>query len=99
MPLVLCNSQVASFFDDVERDPYACMPDILFVYEVYTEHKAMLLYPINLLRNLARLQVMSNLVQSDCGGVRRIDVQSSQRRALPGYYRPLLASAITCIDF
>lgn len=50
-------AQVSSFFEDVEKDPEACKPDILLVYELYTEAKAVMLYPINLLRNLARMQV------------------------------------------
>ncbi len=35
----------------------ACKMDVMLVYEVYTEERAMTLYPINVLRNLARLQV------------------------------------------
>ena len=38
-------------------DPSACRLDIVLVYEVYTEKRAALLYPVNQLRNLARLQV------------------------------------------
>ena len=34
-----------------------CELDVVLVYEVYTEQKAQMLYPINLLRNLARIQV------------------------------------------
>ena len=41
--------------------------DIMFTYEVFTERRAMLLYPINVLRNLARVQVRigpSSVIQS-----------------------------------
>lgn len=55
---------MSGFFEEVERDPEACMPDILLVYEVYTERRATLLYPINLLRNMARLQVLWLLTQA-----------------------------------
>lgn len=41
----------------MEADDAACKLDVMLVYEVYTEHRAMMLYPINVLRNLARAQV------------------------------------------
>lgn len=54
----VCGSmQVSTFYEEVERDRFACKPDILLAYEVYGERRAILLYPINLLRNLARLLV------------------------------------------
>lgn len=46
------------FFLAVERSRDSmCALDVMLVHEVFTEHKAMMLYPINVLRNLARLQV------------------------------------------
>ena len=56
-PLSCACVQVSGFFADIEQDPHACAPDILLVYEVFTEEQATMLYPFNLLRNLARLQV------------------------------------------
>jgi hypothetical protein len=54
-PLLL---QVSKFYYQTESNPgRICQPSILLVTEVYTERKALLLYPINLLRNLARLMV------------------------------------------
>lgn len=54
--------QISSFFADIERDDNACKPDIMLVYEIYTERRAMLLYPINVLRNLARMQARTPLL-------------------------------------
>ena len=41
----------------METDESACKLDVMLAYEIYTEHRAMMLYPINVLRNLARAQV------------------------------------------
>ena len=47
-----------ALFIRVEREGgKSCALDVTLAYEVFTEHKAMMLYPINALRNLARLQV------------------------------------------
>ncbi|KAL6763415.1 glycosyl-transferase for dystroglycan-domain-containing protein [Haematococcus lacustris] len=53
--------QVSAFFIEVEKESGTCQPEILLLYEVYTERKALLLYPINLLRNVARLQARTPL--------------------------------------
>ncbi|GFH30314.1 uncharacterized protein HaLaN_29145 [Haematococcus lacustris] len=53
--------QVSAFFIEVEKESGTCQPEILLLYEIYTERKALLLYPINLLRNLARLQARTPL--------------------------------------
>mmetsp|Transcript_23209 Transcript_23209/g.50938 ORF Transcript_23209/g.50938 Transcript_23209/m.50938 type:complete len:525 (-) Transcript_23209:908-2482(-) len=55
-------THVTDFFADVERDESACKLDIMLAYEVFVERKAMLLYPINVLRNYARLQARTPLV-------------------------------------
>ena len=58
---VLASGLHQSFFPlplpSSPSDPSACRLDIVLVYEVYTEKRAALLYPVNQLRNLARLQV------------------------------------------
>ncbi len=50
--------QVSQFMLDMQQVPHACKPDVLLVYEMYRDDQARrLLYPFNLVRNLARLQV------------------------------------------
>ena len=49
--------QVAEGFVQMEQEEQSCQLDITLAYEVFSEPKAMMLYPINALRNLARLQV------------------------------------------
>ena len=46
----------------VETDDSACILDLLLVYEIYSEKRAMLLYPVNQLRNIARLQARTELI-------------------------------------
>lgn len=43
----------------MENETDSCQLDIALAYEVFSEPKAMMLYPINALRNLARLQVFA----------------------------------------
>ena len=50
------------FHQSIEVDPTACSLDLIYVYEVYVEKRAMMLYPVNQLRNLARLQSRTELV-------------------------------------
>jgi hypothetical protein len=47
-------AQVTDWFSKIERDPSVCKLDIVLAYEVFVEARAMMLYPINALRNLAR---------------------------------------------
>lgn len=63
-PCLLLSSllQVSNLFADLENDDSACKLDIMLVYEVYTEAQAMMLYPINVLRNLARVQARTHLL-------------------------------------
>ncbi|GAX72769.1 hypothetical protein CEUSTIGMA_g225.t1 [Chlamydomonas eustigma] len=53
---------VTDLFADVEKDEAACKLDVILAYEVYTEQRAMMLYPINALRNLARVQARTPLL-------------------------------------
>jgi hypothetical protein len=54
--------QVARFVADMADVPHACKPDVMLTYEVFTQERAAkMLYPINELRNLAKLQVGSSL--------------------------------------
>lgn len=52
---------ISQFFDGVEATG-KCQLDIMLVYELYQEERAMMLYPVNLLRNLARLQARTPLI-------------------------------------
>ncbi|GIL81117.1 hypothetical protein Vretimale_12759 [Volvox reticuliferus] len=49
--------QVQEFHDRVESNPDMCQLDIMLFYELYDSEQARLLYPVNYLRNYARLQV------------------------------------------
>jgi hypothetical protein len=60
--LARASASVADLFMDVERDPHACKLDVMLVYEVYAEERAMMLFPINALRNMARLQARTPLL-------------------------------------
>ena len=51
------SASVADLFMEAEQDAHACKLDVMLVYEVYAEERAMMLFPINALRNMARLQV------------------------------------------
>lgn len=55
--------QVADLFADTESNGSVCKLDVMLVYEVFTESRAMMLYPINVLRNLARAQVCNQPCQ------------------------------------
>jgi hypothetical protein len=56
--LRLATRLVTALFVRVEQEGgRSCALDVTLAYEVFSEHKAMMLYPINALRNLARLQV------------------------------------------
>lgn len=56
---------VAEFFLDVDRDESMCSLDLIFAYEIYTDElAASCLYPINRLRNLARLGARTPLIAS-----------------------------------
>ena len=57
---------VSNFHLSLEHEPNACRLDVVLAYEVLTEQRAIMLYPINLLRNMARLQVGCGW--SHCGG-------------------------------
>jgi hypothetical protein len=56
------NIQISNLFTELEKDENACKLDIMLTYEVYTERRAMILYPINVLRNLVRLQARTELL-------------------------------------
>ncbi|GAX83397.1 hypothetical protein CEUSTIGMA_g10822.t1 [Chlamydomonas eustigma] len=68
-PLSLRNEQtvkkavrsILDFHAASEKEP-ACQLDIILVYELYTDKQAILLYPVNQLRNLARLQARTELI-------------------------------------
>ena len=60
MMLILHPWQVSDWFARIEREELSCKLDIILAYEVYSEPKAMMLYPINALRNLARWVMMLN---------------------------------------
>jgi hypothetical protein len=49
--------QISNFAADMATTPGYCQPNIMLTYEVYTEEAAKLLFPVNMLRNYARLQV------------------------------------------
>ena len=78
-------------FAEMEGDDAACKLDVMLVYEVYTEHRAMMLYPINLLRNLARVQASGPIPWCLCHrGLSRC--LESHSNLLPSQARtPLLA--------
>ena len=60
--LARASASVADLFMDIEKDPHACKLDVMLVYEVYAEERAMMLFPINALRNMARLQARTPLL-------------------------------------
>ncbi|KAG1666443.1 hypothetical protein FOA52_015113 [Chlamydomonas sp. UWO 241] len=60
--LAKAAAHVHNFFLEIERNGTMCALDVMLVLEVFVEHKAMMLYPINVLRNLARLQARTPLV-------------------------------------
>ena len=53
---------LSEFHKSVERDASACILDIVLVYEIHSEKRALLLYPVNQLRNIARLQARTELI-------------------------------------
>lgn len=53
---------VSEFHKTVERDDSACILDVVLLYEIHSERRALLLYPVNQLRNLARLQARTELI-------------------------------------
>ncbi|PNW87946.1 hypothetical protein CHLRE_01g008051v5 [Chlamydomonas reinhardtii] len=55
-------AEVAEFHTKVEADPAICQLDIMFFYEVYDSDQSKLLYPVNYLRNYARMQVRTRLL-------------------------------------
>lgn len=55
-PALLCGR--------VDSNPSMCQLDVLLLYEVFDSPDAQLLYPVNALRNLARMQVG----RKDAGG-------------------------------
>lgn len=55
--VVLNLLQVSEFMGSMTAVYGACQPDVLLAYEVYKEEIATWLFPINVLRNYARLQV------------------------------------------
>ncbi len=59
--------QVAQFMVDMRSAPHACQPTVLLTYEIYSDRESMLLYPVNLLRNLARIQVRFSLFRRSVG--------------------------------
>ncbi|GLI63689.1 hypothetical protein VaNZ11_006689 [Volvox africanus] len=54
--------QVQDFHDKVESNPDICQLDVMLFYELYDSEQARLLYPVNYLRNYARLQVRTRLL-------------------------------------
>lgn len=83
-PLNSQNSQLltrtvramSDFHLAIEKDPSACRLDLVLVYEVYQEKRATMLYPVNQLRNLARLQARTELV-----GLMDVDMLVSSKLA------------------
>ena len=57
-----CAIQVATFFNETEMDDSGCKLSVLLVFEILAENKARVLYPINVLRNLARVQARTPLL-------------------------------------
>eukprot|EP00798_Chlamydomonas_sp_ICE-L_P005378 gene5378-5598_t len=60
--LEVAAEKVQELFLEVDQDPRACQLDIVLLFELYTERRAALLYPINLLRNIARAQARTPLL-------------------------------------
>lgn len=52
---------VSSFFEEIEQSG-RCQLDILLVYELFQEERAIMLYPVNAMRNLARLQAKTPMI-------------------------------------
>lgn len=53
---------VENFHKAMESNPLACKLDIMLVYELFIEPRATLLYPVNVLRNLARLSARTDVL-------------------------------------
>lgn len=49
--------QITGFMARLADATHSCQPKVLLTYEIYTDPSAFHLYPVNLLRNVARLQV------------------------------------------
>ncbi|KAG2444235.1 hypothetical protein HXX76_000993 [Chlamydomonas incerta] len=54
--------EVQQMHDKVEADPAICQLDVMLFYEVYDSDQSRLLYPVNYLRNYARMQVRTRLL-------------------------------------
>jgi hypothetical protein len=55
--------QAAQFVADMSKEANSCSPDVTLVWESFPDGRtAHVLYPINILREFARLQASSNLV-------------------------------------
>ncbi|EFJ43666.1 hypothetical protein VOLCADRAFT_96251 [Volvox carteri f. nagariensis] len=53
---------VQSFHDRVDSRPDMCQLDLMLFYELYDSDQSKLLYPVNYLRNYARMQVRTRLL-------------------------------------
>jgi hypothetical protein len=54
---VLPNFQVSTFVADMVNTPEYCQPQVILLFEIYSEETAQILFPVNILRNYARVQV------------------------------------------
>ncbi|KAG2486289.1 hypothetical protein HYH03_014994 [Edaphochlamys debaryana] len=54
--------EVERVFERIEKNPDICALDVMLFYEVYDSDQAKLLYPVNYMRNYARMQVRTRLL-------------------------------------
>lgn len=62
LELQRASTEVAQLAYQLEAEPGACQLEAMLVYEVFAEQQAAMLYPVNVLRNLARLQARTPLI-------------------------------------
>lgn len=55
-------AKVQEAFKSTESSPSGCQLDVMYFYEVYDSTTSALLYPVNYLRNYARMQVRTRLM-------------------------------------
>jgi len=56
-------ARIGRMYDSIEASG-GCQLDLMFVYEVFDSLEATMLYPVNTLRNLARMQVRTRLLSA-----------------------------------
>ncbi|KAG1660376.1 hypothetical protein FOA52_012669 [Chlamydomonas sp. UWO 241] len=57
-------ARIGHMWQEIEDDDTACQLDLMLIWEAFDSSEAALLYPVNTLRNLARMQVRTKLMSA-----------------------------------